>query len=129
MSAICGRSNRTTELVLATALRRNGINGWRRHLSLPGRPDFAFRRLKVAVFVDGCFWHGCPKCYKAPRHNTEFWVNKLSANRRRDQRVARQLRSRGWVVVRIWEHSLVDPARVVRRIRSALTRAGLHPSE
>lgn len=123
MVAIRGRGNRSTELVLATAMRRDGLHGWRRHADLPGRPDFVFKKCKVAVFVDGCFWHGCPKCYKPPQRNEAFWFNKVQSNRKRDRRVARQLRSLGWVVLRVWEHSLVEPGKVVRRIKSAISRA------
>ena len=63
MSLIRGKGNKETENALLALLRQNKITGWRRHLPLPGKPDFAFQKQKVAVFVDGCFWHGCPKCY------------------------------------------------------------------
>jgi len=63
MSRVRGRGNKVTELKLLALLRQNKITGWRRHLRLPGKPDFAFPKKKVSVFVDGCFWHGCPKCY------------------------------------------------------------------
>lgn len=119
LSAVRGKGNKTTELRLATALRFFGLKGWRRHLLLPGKPDFAWPKQKVAVFVDGCFWHGCPKCYRAPKHNAEFWQEKIETNRRRDRRVARQLRSRGWSVLRIWECHLPNPT-TLTRIRRAL---------
>jgi DNA mismatch endonuclease, patch repair protein len=103
MSAVRSTGNRTTEQALASLLRKHGLRGWRRHLPLPGRPDFAWPKERVAVFVDGCFWHGCPRCYRAPRHNARFWKEKVEANRRRDVRVARQLRRQGWSVLRVWE--------------------------
>ena len=103
MRAIKGRGNLTTELAFALLLRRAGITGWRRHVSLPGRPDFSFVSARVSVFIDGCFWHGCPKCYMPPRANRRFWRDKLESNRRRDRRVSRQLWRRGWSVIRIWE--------------------------
>lgn len=110
MSAIVGTGNRTTELRLASLLRRCRISGWRRHRPLPGRPDFSWSREKVAVFVDGCFWHGCPWCYKAPRNNKLFWREKLDSNQRRDRRVEKKLRDLGWRVLRIWECRVTRPS-------------------
>ena len=73
MSRIRGSGNEKTEVPLARLLRGDGISGWRRHYPFPGRPDFLFRKEKVAVFVDGCFWHGCPKCFRLPKQNWTFW--------------------------------------------------------
>ena len=123
MAAIRGRDNKTTELRLAAALRFFRLTGWRRHLPLPGKPDFAWRGEKVAVFVDGCFWHGHVGCYKAPRHNAEFWKAKVEGNRRRDRRADRQLRAMGWSVIRIWECRVGNPG-TLSRIRRALGRGG-----
>lgn len=106
MASIRSRGNRTTEARFAALLRSAGIWGWRRHVSLPGKPDFIFRRARVAVFVDGCFWHGCPRCYRPPHDNHLYWKKKVLANRLRDKRATRRLRSEGWTVLRIWEHSL-----------------------
>lgn len=103
-------------------MREHGIRGWRRNSVLPGRPDFVFPGRKVAVFVDGCFWHGCPEHGTQPKQNAEFWERKLAANRRRDRRVGRELRSRGWQVVRFWEHDLARKreGRTVGRLRRTL---------
>lgn len=120
MAAIRGKGNRTTELRLAAALRFFRFRGWRRHLPLPGRPDFAWPALKVALFVDGCFWHGCPRCYKAPKHNAAFWQEKLEGNRRRDRRVTRELRARGWQVLRVWECKVGTPATLARLRRAVV---------
>lgn len=120
MSAIRGRGNRSTELLMASILRRHRVTGWRRHAELPGRPDFVFRGVKVALFVDGCFWHGCPRCYAPPRTNAKFWRSKVEGNRERDRRVNRALRADGWRVIRVWEHSLKRPAAVLRRLRAAI---------
>jgi DNA mismatch endonuclease (patch repair protein) len=106
MSLIRGKDNRDTEQTLLALLKRDKITGWRRHLALPGKPDFAFTKQKVAVFVDGCFWHGCPKCYTRPKSNRKFWDKKREDNMTRDKRVNRQLRQQGWKVIRIWQHSL-----------------------
>lgn len=124
MSRICSRNNLTTEQALASALRQHKIVGWRRHPLLPGTPDFSWPKNNVVVFVDGCFWHGCPKCYRQPKSNVKYWKDKVASNRRRDRRVDRQLRATGWKVLRIWECRLKKPgnqARVIGRIRKALT--------
>jgi len=121
LAAVRGKGNQSTELRLAAALRLFGPKGWRRHLPLPGRPDFAWRRERVAVFVDGCFWHGCPRCYRAPRHNAAFWKSKVEGNRRRDRRADRQLRAMGWRVLRIWECRVSNPG-TLSRLRRALER-------
>lgn len=106
MSRIRGRGNRETEVALARLLRLNGIKGWRRHGAVFGKPDFVFSSTRVAIFVDGCFWHGCPWHSNMPANNREFWFKKLSANKVRDRLVTRTLRTKGWRVVRIWEHEL-----------------------
>jgi DNA mismatch endonuclease (patch repair protein) len=115
MSRIRGRGNKDTELALIKLLRQHRITGWRRHQKVFGKPDFLFRRNRLALFVDGCFWHGCPKHCKIPAGNREFWKKKFAANKARDRRVNRALRELGWHVVRIWEHDL--PRRGVECIR------------
>lgn len=106
MASIRSKGNATTEQAFLSLLRKSGISKWRRHVKLPGKPDFAFKNQRVAVFVDGCFWHGCPKCYILPKDNRSFWKAKVVGNRRRDRRRVRQLRALGWRVLRVWEHSL-----------------------
>ncbi len=121
MRAIHGTGNRTTEIALASGLRANGLTGWRRHQPVFGRPDFIFRAQMLAVFVDGCFWHGCPRCYQPPASNRKFWSAKYKRNKARDRLVARALRQNGWRVVRIWEHELQKrPAAVMARLRKTL---------
>ncbi|ORT80246.1 hypothetical protein B7G54_34665 [Burkholderia puraquae] len=120
MSAIRGRDNISTERRMVKILRSQKISGWRRHMKLPGSPDFAFPVGHVAVFVHGCFWHGCPRCYKEPRSNVEYWREKIARNRKRDAKVARQLRRLSWRVLSFWEHSLGDADAVAARIRRAL---------
>ena len=116
MSRIRSRGNRDTELALARVFRRHGITGWRRQWEVRSaksevrrfrvRPDFVFPKLRLAVFVDGCFWHACPHHATQPRNHAVFWRKKLAANRARDRRVNRALRAAGWRVLRIWEHEL-----------------------
>jgi DNA mismatch endonuclease (patch repair protein) len=122
MARIRGRGNRTTEVRLAAIFRVHGITGWRRQYPLPGRPDFAFPARRLAVFVDGCFWHGCPRHGTSPKGNARFWRKKIARNRERDREVNRQLRRRCWRVLRIWEHELRPSAeaRVVGRLRRSL---------
>jgi len=120
MSLIRSRGNKATELRLIEIFREYGITGWRRNQPLLGKPDFIFRRERVVVFVDGCFWHGCPKCYKRPKSNRKFWDTKISNNRKRDRLVNRELRGAGWRVVRVWQHQLDSSARVAGRVRRYL---------
>jgi len=127
MARIRGEGNKATELALAGLFRLQHITGWRRHIALFGRPDFAFPRMRVAVFVDGCFWHGCPKCYRRPGSNRRFWDRKLFRNRARDRLVTKTLRSLGWKVLRVWEHELKQPEILLLRLRSDLTPAGRAP--
>lgn len=121
MSAIRGKHTKSTELALRMALVRARIKGWTMHpCNLQGIPDIYFPEAKVAVFVDGCFWHGCPRCGHIPKTNTQFWRTKIARNQERDQQTTRRLRANGISVVRIWEHALKKPersARVVDRIR------------
>ena len=122
MSRIRGKGNEDTELRLARLMRKVGIRGWRRHLPIPGRPDFAFRKQRVAVFVDGCFWHGCPRCFRLPKQNRAFWRAKIETNRRRDRSVNGRLRRLGWKVVRIRECQLKNSAAVLAKIRKGFPR-------
>ena len=102
MSRIRGRGNKGTELALTKLFRSHRITGWRRNQSVFGKPDFVFPKLKLAVFVDGCFWHGCPKHATKPKNNRDFWRRKFSANQSRDALVTRTLRHSGWRVLRVW---------------------------
>lgn len=122
MSRIRGSGNKGTELRLIQVFRTHGITGWRRGSKLPGKPDFVFSKLKTAVFVDGCFWHGCPKHGTQPKSNAAFWREKIAANKARDRRLNLTLRGRGWTVIRIWEHELRrrDEARLLRKLRAHL---------
>jgi DNA mismatch endonuclease, patch repair protein len=120
MSKIRGSGNRSTELALIRIFREYKISGWRRNHPLFGKPDFAFPEKKMVVFVDGCFWHGCPKHGNTPKNNRKFWEQKIGANRKRDQRVNRMLRSHSWSVQRIWEHDIRNPEKCARKIMRAL---------
>lgn len=120
MSSIRSHGNKRTEIRLLTLMRKWHITGWRRNYPLFGRPDFVFPKKRVAVFVDGCFWHGCPKHGVTPASNKAFWEKKLLANKLRDAEVNRTLKKKGWRVLRIWEHDLL--VRHERRLYSRIKR-------
>lgn len=118
MAAIRSHGNKTTELRLIEIFRAHGIMGWRRRFPLFGKPDFVFAKEKLAIFVDGCFWHGCPRHASMPKSNSAFWRMKIAGNRKRDREVRRALRTKNWRVLRIWEHDLTRKSggKLVRRI-------------
>lgn len=120
MSRIKGK-NTTPERVLRSALWRVGLR-YRLHTRTPvGKPDVVFAQKRVAVFIDGCFWHGCPEHYVRPRSREPFWKQKLKENFERDRRQTLELEALGWRVVRVWEHEVFEtPAEVVARVQSAL---------
>jgi DNA mismatch endonuclease (patch repair protein) len=83
-----------------------GIKGWRRKYKIDGKPDFVFAKQKIAIFVDGCFWHGCVKHCRIPLDNHEYWVAKIDKNIKRDISVVESLQEKNWDVIRIWEHEI-----------------------
>jgi DNA mismatch endonuclease, patch repair protein len=119
------RRDTPAEVALRSALHRLGLR-FRLHRSIDGvprtRPDIVFVSAKIAVFVDGCFWHGCPDHGSTPKANGEWWVRKLAANVERDRRYDAALRAAGWTVVRIWEHE--DPSAAAARIFKLVRTAG-----
>lgn len=127
------RANRsrdtTPELLLRSELHRRGLR-FRVHLGLiPGvrrRVDLVFKSARVAVFIDGCFWHGCPRHGTWPKANAAFWRNKIEANRARDRNTDALLRAEGWRVMRVWEHE--DPRLAAERIELAVRRRLGRPS-
>ena len=123
MSRIRGHGNKATELALLRLFRAHRITGWRRRQPVFGKPDFVFPKLKLAVFVDGCFWHGCPRHATEPKGNAAFWQKKFAANKARDRLVTRTLRRTGWRVLRVWEHELSrkNESRLLRRLRLSIS--------
>ena len=125
------KANKSTdtslEIKMRSALHRAGMRFFKNQLvgeSVRTRVDIVFPRARVAVFVDGCFWHYCPEHGQLPAANREFWRAKLEGNRSRDHLVNGQLEKEGWTVIRIWEHERIE--RGVARVESALelSRAG-----
>src|SRR5450759_2116458 len=107
MSAVRSKGNRTTEWQFRSRLIRAGISGWRiNDVTLFGKPDFVFMEMRVAVFLDGCFWHGCKLCRSIPATNHDFWLQKINRNKSRDRLVNKRLRKEGWRVIRFWEHEI-----------------------
>lgn len=106
MSRIKSRGNKSTELAFMGILRRHGVKGWRRHAKVLGiRPDFVFAKTKIAVFVDGCFWHGCRRHCDLSKLKV-YWKEKICRNMMRDLLQTYRLQDSGWRVVRLWEHTL-----------------------
>lgn len=122
MSRVKSRGNKATELRLIDIFRSHAITGWRRKGKAFGNPDFIFPAKRLAVFVDGCFWHSCPIHGNVPASNRLFWKTKLFRNLQRDKLVCWELQSSGWRVLRIWQHELVHPERVARRVGGLLRR-------
>lgn len=132
MSRVRGQGNRATELQVVCLFRNHKITGWRRNISLFGKPDFVFPAIRLAVFVDGCFWHGCPKHRSWPATNRAFWRKKLEGNLTRDRLANATLGARGWRVIRIWQHELAknNEGRLITRLENAgLTSRRQSPSQ
>lgn len=99
--------NTLLEIRFRQGLWASGIRGWRLHSKkLPGKPDLFFSKKKIAIFIDGCFWHGCPKCYRKPKSNLDYWNPKIRRNKTNDRINSRKLIKAGWHVVRVWEHDV-----------------------
>src|SRR3990167_9289969 len=118
MAAIRSKGNQTTEVAFSKLLRTNKIIGWRRHSHrLFGTPDFIFPKSKVAIFIDGCFRHGCSECKTNPKTNAKYWETKIANNQKRDREVKKQLVRKDWKVLRFWEHEIREnPSRIIRKI-------------
>jgi DNA mismatch endonuclease (patch repair protein) len=116
-------TNTKPEIILRKLLWLSGLRGYRLHSKIPGRPDITFGKKRVAVFVDGCFWHSCPDCTdgRAPKSNLEYWSEKRRTNQERDLRNKCRLEADGWTVIRFWEHEVnKDPIGCALRTARAL---------
>ncbi len=123
MRLVRSRGNKSTENRLIAIFRENKITGWRRNQKLLGKPDFVFLQQRTCIFVDGCFWHGCPRCYRRPASRQDYWDAKVLGNTARDRQVSKELKKSGWRVLRIWEHQLSNKAR--RRLLWRLSLYGI----
>ena len=113
MQKVRSKGNKSTELKLIEVFREMGITGWKRNYPVKGHPDFVFLKKKIAVFVDGCFWHGHDCRNTCPADNQEYWQKKRERNIRHDREVTELFESRGWRVLRIWECELKPKNRQV----------------
>ncbi|MHB1697775.1 MAG: very short patch repair endonuclease [bacterium] len=106
MKKIRSNNNISTEIKMMGLLKKYGIKGWRRHYNIKGKPDFAFPKSKLALFVDGCFWHGHNCRNLKPKTNSDYWLNKIKKNTERDRTITKYLGEKGWFVIRLWECEL-----------------------
>ena len=106
MRKVKSSGNKSTELRLISVFKENKISGWRRNYAVKGHPDFVFLKMKIAVFVDGCFWHGHDCRNTTPSDNKEYWDRKRQRNIQHDREVTAIFEARGWTVIRIWECEL-----------------------
>ena len=120
MASIKSRETRP-ELLLRKNLWKQGLRSYRKYPKLSGRPDLCFPTHKLVIFVDGCFWHGCPAHCRVPKKNFDYWTEKIAYNKERDVRINRELQSNGFVVLRIWEHDITrDVFQVTQKIKALL---------
>lgn len=117
MGRVKSRDNRSTERAFVSFLKSSKVSGWRRHYDAFGTPDFVFPKSRLAIFIDGCFWHGCPSHCRMPNSNILYWNKKIKKNRIRDKAAVYKLKQNGWRVIRIWEHSLTEE-KIVPKIKN-----------
>jgi DNA mismatch endonuclease (patch repair protein) len=123
MSRIRGK-NTGPEIKLRKMLWSQGIRGYRIHYNLPGKPDIVFTKKKIAIFIDGCFWHKCPACFQEPETRKEFWMKKIQSNVDRDKKVNEQLKADGWTILRFWEHDVrKNPDTIVKKISETIEKS------
>lgn len=128
MSRIRSKENRSTELFLRALLVQHAMRGWKvRPADVLGKPDFVFTRERIAIFVDGAFWHGAPDFKRFPKSRIAYWKPKIEGNRRRDKLVSSTLRHHGWAVLRFWDTDLQDNSSgVIRRIQRRVQQRAAH---
>jgi len=121
MSQIRGRDTKP-EMLLRHALWTTGLR-YRVHYRLPGRPDIVFVSRRIAIFIDGCFWHGCPEHGVRPKTNSKFWNTKIQGNMERDKKNRKLLEEAGWMVLRFWEHDIEnDLSSLVKKLKRLLEK-------
>lgn len=122
MKVVRSKGNKSTEQRLVKLFENNGITGWRRNYPVKGHPDFVFQKQRVALFVDGCFWHGHDCRNTHPKENEEYWTKKRERNIQHDKEITELFIARGWTVLRIWECELKKKNQplTLSRIKAAL---------
>lgn len=116
MRKVKSNRNKSTELKLIQFFKVNKIAGWRRNSLLTGKPDFVFPKLRLAVFLDGCFWHGHDCRKTKPKDNKDYWATKIERNKQRDTKVTEALTAKKWIVIRLWECEMKDPNLIADRL-------------
>ena len=124
MSRVRSTGNKTTEARLRAYLASSRVKGWKLRPSEPdGKPDFVFEAARLAVFVDGAFWHGAPGFTRFPKSRVDYWKRKIQRNKQRDIEVTRRLRAKGWAVLRFWDYELrQNPGIVVAKIKKKVQK-------
>jgi len=117
MRQVKSSRNKSTELKLISFFREHKLTGWRRSYKLFGKPDFVFLQQKIAIFLDGCFWHGHTCRNTKPKDNKDYWTTKIKRNQNRDKLVTETLAANGWKVIRLWECELKDPKLILNRLK------------
>lgn len=112
MRSVKSKENKSTEMKLIEVFKDNGITGWRRNYAVKGHPDFVFLNKRIAIFVDGCFWHGHDCRNTTPKDNADYWQGKIKQNRIHDREITDLFRKRGWNVLRIWECEMSTKNRI-----------------
>ena len=120
MRQVKSSRNKSTELKLIAFFKANKIRGWRRNYKLFGKPDFAFPKQKIAIFVDGCFWHGHDCRNTRPKDNADYWQKKRERNMKRDKEVTQTLQNKGWNVIRFWECELKNNQLLLARLQNLI---------
>ena len=105
------------EVALKKAIVKSGINPSFNNNKITGKPDIVFIRKKIAIFIDGCFWHKCPTCFRLPKTNRKFWRKKINSNVKRDRKINRTLKKQGWKILRIWEHEIKKISEINRKVK------------
>jgi len=113
--------NTKPEIIFRKLLRINGLKGYRLHAKIPGKPDIYYPAKKLAIFIDGCFWHGCKKCLKLPKTHSAFWVKKINDNRQRDKKIRIALRKLGIKTIRFWQHEVQSSSdRIIGVVKNSI---------
>lgn len=122
MSRIHSNGNLSTEIKMMSLLKKESLKGWRRKYKMIGKPDFVWPKEKLILFIDGCFWHG-HNCGRSllPKINAEKWQEKIANNKKRDKRLTKLLKSKGWIVIRFWEcHLNKKPDSCIKKLKKIL---------
>lgn len=125
MSRIRSSGNQSTEALFVKILRFVSITGWRRNVPIFGKPDFVFPKERIVVFIDGCFWHYCPRHGRIPSSRQKYWRKKINRNVERDMEVNRYLRQNCWKVIRFWACELKEKPRLNRKLRQLRRMLGI----